>query len=374
MTSYYIYVFLAFIIGAIATAVTIPVIIIFCRKFGYYDQPNQRKVHKQAVPRLGGVAFMPSLALSFAVTMLIYYSKTMSYPDFHFTSALMVLGAATIFLVGVMDDLIDLPANLKFVILTIGSLALPICNLVLNDLSGFFGLYSIPIWLAYPLTVLVILTIVNAINLIDGIDGLASGISAICLTIFVFLYADVDYLVFGVMSAGILGSVLAFMVFNLFGKVGGLKIFMGDAGSLILGYVMAYLAIKYLMVTKQEIYTFVNPILIVYSMFIVPVFDLVRVALTRVAYGFPMLHADQRHIHHVLMRCGLSMRKTLAVILGLVCFFILANLILDDMEVPITIIFFLDVALYLLFFAVAYVIVDRRESMHEIMDGDIISY
>lgn len=367
MVSYYIYIFLAFIIGAIATAVTIPVIIAFCRKFGYYDQPNKRKVHHQAVPRLGGVSFLPSLALSFSVTMLLYYTNANIPIGFHYSAVLIIIGATIIFLLGVMDDLVDLPANFKFVVLSIGSSALPVCNLALDNLHGFFGLYEIPVWVAYPLTVLVIMTIVNSLNLIDGIDGLASGIAAICLAFFVYLFADVRYMIFDVMSAAMLGIVIAFMGFNIFGKVGRLKIFMGDAGSLILGYVLAYLAIKYLMVTKDDVYTHVNPILIVYSMFIVPVFDLVRVAVTRVASGYPMLHADQRHIHHVLMRCGLTMHQALAVIVALVLFFILGNIALDDLDMPITIIFFLDIALYLLFFAVAFIIIDRRETMREIL-------
>lgn len=374
MTSYWSYILLAFVIGAVATLVAIPLIIAFCRKFGYYDQPNQRKVHKQAIPRLGGMAFLPSLALSFAVTMLVYFSRSMSYPDFHYTAALMVIGAALIFVVGGLDDLLDLPANLKFVILTIGSLVLPICNLTLDNLHGFFGIYVLPIWLSYPLTVLVILTIVNAINLIDGIDGLASGISAICLSVLVYLYADLRNIVFVVMSAGLLGSLLSFMGFNLFGRVGRMKIFMGDAGSLILGYVLAYLSIKYMMVTEQDIYTDINPILIPYSLFIVPVFDLVRVALTRLAAGEAMFHADQRHIHHILMRCGLSMHQTLAAILALVLVFIMGNLMLDDMHVPITIIFFIDVSIYLLFFVVVFVIIDRKESLHEMMDSEILPF
>ena len=231
-----------------------------------------------------------------------------------------------------------------------------------------------PQWVAYPLTVLVIMTIVNAINLIDGIDGLASGISAICLATFVYLYTDLRYIIFTVMSAALLGSVLAFMGFNIFGKVGRMKIFMGDAGSLILGYVLAYLAIKYMMVTEQDIYTDINPILIPYSLFIVPVFDLVRVAFTRLASGEPMFHADQRHIHHILMRCGLTMHQTLIVILGLMAFFIFGNLMLDEMHVPITIIFFLDIAIYLLFFVVAFVVIDRRESLRELMDSEVLPF
>lgn len=362
MAGFRLYMIIALVIGAIVTATVIPLIVAFCRKFGYFDQPNQRKIHHVAIPRLGGLSFLPAMAMGATISLLIYYSEAVVVPDFHITAALMIVGATVIYLVGVMDDLLDLSANLKFIILAIGSAMLPVCNLLLDNLYGLFGLHLLPLWISYPLTVLVIMTIVNAVNLIDGIDGLASGFSAICLLVFVYLFMDLRSIVFSVLSAALLGSVLVFFCFNIFGKVGGLKIFMGDAGSLILGYVLSYLAIKYMMITEQDIYTDINPILIPYSLFIVPVFDLIRVAITRLLSGELMFHADQRHIHHVLMRCGLSMHQALLVILGLVLAFILGNVFLNEMQVPLTIIFFLDVALYLLFFVVAYSLVHHKET------------
>lgn len=121
------------------------------------------------------------------------------------------------------------------------------------------------------------------------------------------------------------------------------------------------------MTAEQDIYTDVNPLLIPYSLFIVPVFDLVRVAVTRLLDGQPMFKADQRHIHHVLMRCGLTMHQALIVILAMVIAFILGNLWLDAVEVPLTVIFFIDVALYLLFFVVAYSIIHRREALIDLL-------
>ncbi|MBR1682955.1 MAG: undecaprenyl/decaprenyl-phosphate alpha-N-acetylglucosaminyl 1-phosphate transferase [Bacteroidaceae bacterium] len=365
-----IYILLALVIGAAVTAIVIPLIIAFCRKFGYFDQPNQRKVHHVAVPRLGGLAFLPAMAMGSVISLLAYFSNTLSPPDFHFTAALMIVGATIVYLLGLVDDLLDLPANLKFVILAIGSAILPVCNLQIDNLYGLFGIGELPLWVAYPLTVLIIMTIVNAINLIDGIDGLASGIAAICLVVFTYLFWDLRTATFMSLSAALLGSVLAFFCFNVFGKFGGHKIFMGDAGSLILGYVLSYLAIKYMMMTEQDIYTDVNPLLLPYSVFIVPVYDLVRVAVTRVLDGQPMFQADNRHIHHVLMRCGLTMHQTLAVILLLVVLFIAGNLWLDAVEVPFTVIFFIDAALYLLFFVVAYSIVHRRESFLELLSEE----
>ena len=235
---------------------------------------------------------MPAMAMGSSITLLLYFSRNVETLPFHESSALMVMGATSIYLVGLMDDLVDLPANLKFVIMAIVSAFLPICNLIIDNPQGLFGLYELPLWVAYPLTVLVIMTIVNAINLIDGIDGLASGFSAICLLVFVYLFMDLRSIVFLVMAAALLGSVLVFFCFNVFGKVGALKIFMGDAGSLILGYILSYLAIKYMMVTELDIYTDINPILIPYSLFIVPVFDLIRVAISRVFSGEPMFQAE----------------------------------------------------------------------------------
>lgn len=361
------YILMAFVIGAVFTVITIPLIIAFCRKFGFFDQPNQRKVHQAAIPRLGGVAFLPSLAISFLTTLLAYSSSTGNLGGFHFSAAVMALGASIIYLAGMLDDLLDLPATTKFIIMFVASAFMPSCNLVINNLHGLFGIYELPIWLGYGLTVLVIMTLVNALNLIDGIDGLSSGISIIALTVFTYCFIDLRNIVFAVAAVGLLGSVIIFFFFNIFGRVGRLKIFMGDAGSLILGYVLAYLSIKYTLVSENDIYTDANPLLIPISLFLVPVLDLVRVALTRLAVGEPMFKADKRHIHHVLMSAGLNMRQTLCVILALALCFLLLNLWLEQVMVPITVIFFLDIALFIIFFVVVYSIAHHRESMAELM-------
>ena len=221
---------------------------------------------------------------------------------------------------------------------------------------------SLPAWVAYPLTVLIIMTVVNAINLIDGIDGLASGISIIILAVYVYLFMDLGSIVFVVISASLLGAVIVFFCYNVFGRIGGMKIFMGDAGSLVLGYVLAYLGIKFVMISGQEDYNVINPLLIPFSLLMVPVFDLIRVALLRLAAGEPMFHADQRHIHHMLMRCGLSMHQALFTILLLVIGFLLLNLVLDSVLVPMTVIFFFDVAFFLLFYVVCTSIIQIRDS------------
>lgn len=358
--SIYFYIILSFLIAVVATTVIIPLIVAFCRKYGYYDQPDQRKIHHAAIPRLGGLAFLPAMSIAAVTVMVLYYSKTTIQPVFHASTALMMIGASMIYALGIFDDLLDLKAKLKFFILMVASAFVPLCNLYISNLEGIFGIYEISLWISYPLTVLVIMTIVNAINLIDGIDGLASGISIIILLILTFLFVNLRSVLFSVISAGLLGSLLSFFCYNFFGHVGRHKIFMGDAGSLILGYVMSYLAIKYMMLSNQDIYTDNNPLLIPFSLFIVPVFDLIRVAFTRLLNGEPMFKADKRHIHHLLMAMGLTMHQTLCCILAMVLFFLFVNYALDYLGAPFTVIILLDLALFALFFVLTYSISQYR--------------
>ena len=346
------YILIAILLSAVCAGALIPIIIAFCRKYGYYDQPQQRKVHHVAVPRLGGLAFMPSAAVSVVVTMLLIYEQTQLIPDFTFSAIFMILGAVVIYIIGLLDDILDLPASTKFLVLMSCAMLMPLCNLTITNLHGLFGIEDISVWVGFPLTVLVIMTIVNALNLIDGIDGLAAGIAIICLTAYIMFFKEMSYILFMIIAAAMTGTVGAFFLFNIFGKEHGLKIFMGDTGSLTIGYALAYLAIKMILVSEQDLFFFGNPILIPYSLFIVPVFDLVRVFFTRLASGESVFKADKHHIHHILMSCGLSMHGTLAIILLLVLSYIVMNVYLDDAGLSLTMIFYIDVAVYIGFFAV----------------------
>ena len=350
MSTANLYIFLAILTSASCTGALIPVIIAFCRKYGFYDQPDQRKVHHQAIPRLGGLSFLPATAVGTVVAMLIYIDQTHYQIDFSFSAVWMVLGSVVIYMIGLLDDLLDLHATTKFLVLLGCSLLLPLCSLTIGDVHGLFGANHLPLWQGFPITVLVILTIVNAINLIDGIDGLASGISIICLVVYIILFKDLRSPFFMIVAAALAGSVVMFFFFNVFGRERGMKIFMGDAGSLILGYVLSYLAIKAILVSEQDVYFMGNPLLIPYSLFIVPVFDLVRVFFTRLLTGQPVFKADKRHIHHVLMNYGFSMHASLVAILLLVLFFLFVNIAFDQWGITLTFIFLVDVLLFASFF------------------------
>lgn len=350
MNTLYPYLMLALGLGAACTAVIIPIIISFCQKYVLFDKPNGRKVHHEAIPRLGGLAFLPSMGLGTIVSIIAYSSVYAQPQTFHWSAGLMVLGAVAIYIIGMLDDLMELKAITKFFIMAAAAAVMPFCNLMVDDLNGFLGLNEIPYWIAYLLTMLIIMTIVNSINLIDGIDGLASGLSIIPLCAYIWLYTQTGTVTFAIGAAALLGSVLVFFCFNVFGKAGHYKIFMGDAGSLLLGYCLAYLAVKYLLVNEKTQVFHTDALLTGYTLFVVPIFDLVRVAFTRLYLRIPIFQADKRHIHHILMSAGYTMHQSLGIILFLAIGFILLNYWLHIFSVPGTIIVVIDIMVYVAVF------------------------
>lgn len=318
MTINYAYIIIAFAISLVFSLICTPIVVKMCNTHGIFDLPNERKVHKYSIPRLGGTLFMPSLALGVIVTLLIMYQGINQELEIGISNVMMVIGAILIYLIGIFDDLKGLKAFHKFIIQTIAALVFPLCNLMISNLHGLFGIHEIPLWIGYPLTVFVILLIVNAMNLIDGIDGLASGLAFLILGSFAYLYYDLGAYLFCLISTSLAGATLAFFFFNFYGKVGRLKTFMGDSGSLFLGYVIAYLAIKYQMSNEPIGFPYrEESLLISFTLVFLPCIDVIRVAILRKLHGRSMFEADKTHIHHRIMQMGLDMHTTLGIIIAL---------------------------------------------------------
>ena len=314
----YAYIIIAFSISLIFSLIGTPLVVKLCNTRGLLDLPNARKVHKHGIPRLGGILFMPSLSVGVLITLLIMYQGISKGFNIGISNVMMAVGAIMIYLIGLFDDLKGLKATHKFIIQTIAALIFPLCNLIINDLHGLFGIHEIPIWVGYPLTVFVILLIVNAMNLIDGIDGLASGLAFLILGSFAYLYYDLGAYLFCLISTSLAGATLAFFFFNFYGKVGRLKTFMGDSGSLFLGYVIAYLAIKYQMSNEPIGFPYrEESLLISFTLVFLPCIDVIRVAILRKLRGRSMFEADKTHIHHRIMQMGLDMHTTLGIIIAL---------------------------------------------------------
>lgn len=331
------------------TTFTMPWLLSFCRKRGLYDMPNERKVHSNKIPRLGGVLFVPSMmiGMSAAIGTMMVISPENS-PTFKASTFIILSGIFLIYCIGLLDDLLGLKARIKFLIQFVASLFMPLCGLYLNNLYGFMGIYEIPIWLGYPLTVFISLLIVNAVNLIDGIDGLAAGLGLLSLSILIGLFFQVNVLTYTIFIASLMGSVLVFFYFNMFGNPQkNTKTFMGDTGSLILGYALAFLTIKYAMDNNHVLPYRPHALLTSYTIVLVPTFDLIRVALMRIYHGVSIFHADKTHIHHKLMAAGFSMHSSLLMILSMQLGFILLNYGLTTIDISSTWIVLADIIIFI---------------------------
>lgn len=338
----------AFILSMICGFVFTPVILDFCKRKKLYDIPNERKVHKKAIPRLGGISFTPSMLTSF-VLLLMYFSFT-NQKELPITigSGFFLIGMVIIYLTGIIDDLIGLNAKTKFLV-QIGTAAiLPFGGLYINNLYGLFGIYEVPYMIGVLMTIFLLVFIDNAINLIDGIDGLAAGISMIALSGFLayFIHYDVFMRTYSLIVAGLIGALVAFSYFNIFGSTErNTKIFMGDSGSLSLGYSMGFLAVKCMMDNTNIWQTRPEAAMIPLTLLFVPTADVVRVTLHRLRHHSPLFNADKNHIHHKLMRAGMTQHQALGCILTLSLGYIALNYLLYN-AIPDTLIVIVDILVY----------------------------
>ncbi|RMZ59598.1 undecaprenyl/decaprenyl-phosphate alpha-N-acetylglucosaminyl 1-phosphate transferase [Chryseobacterium nematophagum] len=273
----------------------IPLMRMVAQKIKLVDTPNSRKVHQSAIPLIGG------LAIGIIVLILMFVSGEKSWKEI----VPIIITSYIMLLVGTLDDKKDLKALYKLVIQLSVSTIIASCGIRIVSLYGLFGIYEINIYMQYILTILIITTTVNAFNLIDGIDGLAGGVAGIGFGLFFII--SVIQGNFSLARIGILfvGSIVAFLRYNFSQKN---KIFLGNSGSLFLGYLLICLGI-YITRFDNNTNSFPYGIFFILFVFTIPVIDSVRVYLDRVLRGKSPFKADKTHIHHHLLQLGLSHRR-----------------------------------------------------------------
>lgn len=350
MDSQWIYVILSFVISVAGGCVIIPSILKFCMKRKLYDMPNARKVHTFAIPRLGGISFMPCMLFAFFLSLLVYNRVTgRNHVGINMWTCSFVISLFILYTVGFVDDVIGLGPKTKFAAQIVAASLLPVSGLYINSFYGFCGIYEIPFWIGAPLTVFVIVYVDNAMNLIDGIDGLSGGLALLSLAGFLVCFGRAEVWTYCVLIAGMMGVITAYLYFNIFGKADkGNKVFMGDSGSLTIGFILGFLAVKYSMDGVGNLPRHDDGLLLSYTLLIVPCFDVVRVVLSRLRARQPLFKADKRHIHHKLLAFGLSQHKALVVILLLQMFFVVINMSLFGV-ISLTILVFVDIVVYTVF-------------------------
>ncbi len=311
--------------------VIIPRILVISHKKRLYDVPDARKVHTMPVPRLGGLSFFPVILMSMFLVIgfrLYFWDMDTSSLSFNmlYEYLFLFVGMTLLYLVGVCDDLVGVGYRYKFAVQIAAALLLVLSGNWFDSFGGLFGIYSVPAWIGMPFTVFIVVYITNAINLIDGIDGLASGLCCIALSVLSVIFFLRGQYVYALLAICTLGILMPFWCYNVFGNANrGHKLFMGDAGSLTLGYVISFLII-HMSVTNEVSPTLSNPYMVIaFSTVLVPLLDVIRVVLHRLREHKNPFLPDKNHFHHKLLRTGMRVRMVMVTILGIAVSFIGLN-------------------------------------------------
>lgn len=278
-------------------------------KIGAIDKPDERKVHTHVIPRLGGLA----IYIGFMAAVL--YSMPVFSEFFGF-----LLGAAAIVLLGIWDDIRNIPARVKLAGQIIAA-AIPVAyGVQIGWVTNPFGtILIIPEWLAVPVTVFWIVGFTNTVNLIDGLDGLAAGVSVIASISMFFMAVSMNQYLPAMILVAMSGAALGFLQYNF----NPAKIFMGDTGSMLLGYTMAVVAVLGLVKTAATV-ALIVPIIALG----VPIMDTLFAIIRRKMSGVPVFQPDKGHLHHRLLALGMTQKQAVlsmymvSVLLGFVAVFV----------------------------------------------------
>ena len=354
MTTWIICCFLSTLLSVLFAGILIPQILLVSYRRKLFDMPDERKIHRGTVPRLGGIAFTP--VILFSVSLLLGMSILMGNTDME---NMMRINAQAIsfglcalllmYLTGMSDDLIGVRYRAKFVVQIFCAVLLIGTGMYVNDLHGIIGLGHISPWFGIPLTILIVVYVVNAINLIDGIDGLASGLSSAAFIIYGTAFLMIGKPIFAMLSFACFGVLIQFFYYNVFGSAERKKkIFMGDTGSLTIGLLLAFLGLALLQWSPDKFPTFrTNPMILAVSPLIIPCFDVVRVFLHRVRrHGNPFL-PDKTHIHHKMLAIGLNQHLAMVLIVVASITFSIANILLSR-YIEVNLLLILDILLWTL--------------------------
>lgn len=326
-----IFIIISFTLSALLARFIIPRILMISFRKKLFDIPDERKIHQRAIPRLGGVAFFPTILFSCCMVSALRTLTGYNIPAIQTQyilpeSLLLVCGMVLLYLAGIADDLMGVRYRQKFIIQIICGCFFPLAGLWINNFYGLFGINEIPNWIGIPFTILIVVFITNAINLIDGIDGLASGLSSLALLFFGFLFILKELWIYGMLAFASLGVLIPFFYYNVFGsEERARKIFMGDTGSLTLGYILSFLTIKYSQYNLNVTPYTEGAFIIALSPLIIPIFDVIRVIFLRIRIGKNPFEPDKNHIHHKFLAMGFTARNSMIIILLISCGFNLIN-------------------------------------------------
>lgn len=311
--------------------ILIPIAKKIANHVGAMDIPNERKVHKQPMPRLGGLAIFGAFLLGYVL-----------YGDITSQMLSILIGTFIIFLIGVFDDINPIRAKYKFLVQIVAALIVVIYGQIYFTEITFLGMHmTFPLPIAYALSTFFIVAISNAINLIDGLDGLAGGVSSIY-----FLTISIIAIVFNrlggldiILSLIMLGSTLGFLVFNF----PPAKIFMGDSGSLFLGFMIAIISLLGYKVAT------LTSLVIPMTVLAIPIFDTLLAILRRLLKGESIGTPDKEHFHHQLLKMKFTTRTSIIIIYLINIMFSVISILYTLGETKVTVIIYSILLVILLY-------------------------
>lgn len=283
----------SFLTAIILSLLITPIIRIFAIKIGAVDKPNYRKIHTALIPRLGGLA----IYLSFIISVFLGFDYTNKSING------LVIGSFIIVVCGVIDDIKELNYKTKLLFQLIAALVLiahDICITKISVLSidgtSFMNLGILSI----PITIIWVIGVTNAINLIDGLDGLACGLSSISSIFLFIIFTHIGNYTMALMIIILAGACIGFLPYNF----NPAKIFMGDTGSMFLGFILAGMSI-------QGTVKYATTIILFAPLFIIglPIYDTLITMLRRFIQGKSIMSPDKQHFHHRMLSLGLSQKQ-----------------------------------------------------------------
>src|SRR5688572_3089349 len=300
----------------------VPVIIKYSLAKNLVDIPGRRKIHKKVTPSMGGIAIF----IGFFISSLIWLDiKDLGYIKF------ILVALFVIFFIGVRDDLVPLKAMVKLIgQIMAASLLIFLFDLRIKTFYGLFGLHELPDIVSYIITYFTIIVITNSFNLIDGLDGLAGTIAIVSLLAFGIWFYLVDDQIFSILAFAMLGGIFAFLIFNWEPS----EVFMGDTGALVIGMMLAILSIHFININyslpAMTPYKFNGSVGTAACIIIIPLVDTLRIVILRISKGQSPFAPDKSHVHHAIMRLGMSHSQTTLILGGVQILYIVLAIIFQE--------------------------------------------
>ena len=343
-----------FVLSMFLSAFLIPKILLIASTMKLYDGHNERKIHQGEVPRLGGLSFIPVIAFSvvlvIGINLVAGRASAINYIAVNsMEMCFQFCGLVLLFLVGIADDLMGVRYVVKFFAQMLSGILLVVGGVWINSLHGLIGVYEMPVWIGYALTVLIVVFFSNAINLIDGVDGLASGLSALAAALYCIAFIERENYMYAAIALALLGVLIPFFIYNVFGKASrGNKIFMGDTGALTIGFLLTILSVKLFATAGPSHSAAVKSFTVAFAPMFIPCFDVLRVFFRRIRNHKSPFLPDLTHIHHKLLAIGFSSRMTMVFLIGLSLLITVVNVLVSSL-MNVTVLLLSNLGLWTLF-------------------------